>query len=330
MGELKDKKIIQARTWLDPSSTPIPEWDYEFTYPITTFEAVLKTWESGSTNLIDEFNAVDAKIAMKQNKIPAGDSNNLMTYAPTAGNIGAIPKTTSIATSTFRSHYRIPTEKAVGDALDTKASLSDFTYHFSDTSIHITQAERNIWNYMTPISTFNLHTNDKGIHITNSERLRWDAKADNSDFVNHINDTNNPHKVTASQVGTYTRKQIDDKILSVQTKFFNYLNIVWDERVNEVALVPYNPSNWSPNFLLDYNPPFMPDVPDANLIYFALMPATNYLTNETDDVIIFIKQPSMVWQEIGRQKLSRGDLFVRYPDSRLFLWLGHFVEILTR
>jgi len=45
------------------------------------------------------------------------------------------------------------------------------------------------------------HTGDNARHLTAAERTAWNAKADGTATSAHISNTNNPHGVTAAQVG---------------------------------------------------------------------------------------------------------------------------------
>ena len=54
MSQLRNRVIIQTRNWLDPNHTPIPQWDFDYVYPITVFEAVRRTTADNSSNLNDE------------------------------------------------------------------------------------------------------------------------------------------------------------------------------------------------------------------------------------------------------------------------------------
>jgi hypothetical protein len=331
MGKQIAKKIIQSRTYMDPDQRPIPDHDYYLTYPITTFDGVKKNDNDDSSNLTDEFELIDQKLALKQNQIPANNSGHIVTYTNEPGVIGTRPVVSSINLDpALRNNINIPTEAAVGALSDSKVNNRDFNTHVSDEIIHTSEYEKTNWNNMTPIGDFNIHTHDKDIHITPNERASWNAKANQSDLNLHINNINNPHSVTAAQINTYTKPEIDTKLLSIQTKFFNYLNIIWDQKLGIAKLVEYDAINWDPNYILGYNER-LPDIGDPTGVYFALAPATNYLNNQTNDVIIYIKKPSMVWVEIGRQTLDPGDLVVRYPDTAMFVWMGgRFVELITR
>ena len=330
MGELRDKKIVQSRNWLDPDQLPIPPFDFDFVYPITVFDAVKRNMDDNSSNLTDELESIYRLIADKQDIIQAGLPGNIMTWSGVKGQIGALEVIKSInGDPSLRSHQKIPTEKAIGDSIDTRAPMSALNSHINDNSIHTTDIERTRWNSMAPLSSLQAHIGNTNMHIGNDERVRWNGKADQTEVDQHIYDTNNPHNVTAHQAGTYTRREVDDLFEALRESFFNYLNIMWDDRTNQAELVKYHPANWNPNYILGFNDS-LPDVPNPSLTYFALKPVTDYLINETQDVIIYIKRPGLMWQEVGFANMNPGDMIIRYPDTAMFVWVqGRFLRVLS-
>ncbi len=330
MGRLRNKRIIQSRIWLDPNPAPIPECDYDESYPITVFEAVKRNMDKNSSNLQDELDSIYRLIRGKQDIIDMGVAGQVMTWTGVKGQIGAIDIVKTIDSDpASRSHQNLVSEKAIGDALDYKVSLESFNNHANDMTIHISDVERIRWNAMTPNSIFQQHITNEEMHITDEERSRWNSKANQKDFDDHIYNSENPHKTTAHQVGTYSRKEIDDMFDNMRSSFFNYLNISWDERNLNATLSKYEPTNWNPNFVLDYADP-LPDVADDNAIYFALKPATDYLTNETQDCIIYVKRPGLSWIETGFQNMNPGDMVIKYPDTTMYIWTqGRFMKLFS-
>ena len=330
MGELRDKKIVQSRIWLDPNQAPMPSYDYDYSYPITVYEAVHQTMDDNSATLADELDAIYRLINGKQDIIDPGIPGQLMTWTGIRGQIGAIEVVNTINPDrSLRSNKKIPSERAIGDALDDKVSIESFNNHVSDNSIHMTDVERNRWNSMAPLSTLQAHIGNVAMHITEAERGLWNNKANQSDLEDHVYNTNNPHNVTAHQVGTYTRREIDEIFDNLRETFFNYLNISWDERTNQASLVEYHPANWNPNYVLEYGDS-LPDVPNQDVTYFALKPATDHKTNETQDCIIYIKRPTMAWTEVGFQSMKPGDMVIQYPDTTMYVWVsGRFLKLFT-
>ena len=58
MGELRNRTIIQTRTYLNPNRPTVPPYDYDYNYPITVYEAVKQTTDDNSPNLSDELAAI--------------------------------------------------------------------------------------------------------------------------------------------------------------------------------------------------------------------------------------------------------------------------------
>lgn len=330
MGNLRDKRIVQSRVWLDPNQTPIPPYDYDYSYPITVFDAVKRSMDDNSSNLTDELESIYRLINGKQEIIDPGVPGQVMTWTGMRGQIGSVEVAKTINPDpALRSHQKLASERSIGEALDTKVSMSEFNEHANDNTIHVTDVERGRWNSMAPMSTVQAHIGNISMHITEVERGRWNAKANQSDFEAHIYNTNNPHNTTAHQVGTYTRREIDEMFETLHESFFNYLNIAWDDRTSMAELVEYHPGNWNPNYVIGFNDT-LPDVPDPNLTYFALKPATDYQVNETQDCLIYVKRPGLTWQEVGFQSMGVGDMIIRYPDTSMFVWVqGRFLKLFT-
>lgn len=330
MGELRERRIVQSRIWLDENTTVIPDLDYDYSYPITVYDAVRKTMDDDSPSLNDELIAIYNLINSKQDIIDAGIPGNLMTWTGVRGQIGSIEVVKVINNdASLRSNTKIPTERAIGVMLDSKVDLKSFNVHVNDMSMHVTDVERSRWNQMAPLSSLTAHIQNSGMHINNEERARWNNKANQTDLDDHIYNMDNPHSVTAHQVGTYTRSEIDDMFESIRESFFNYQNIYWDDRNNTAQLVEYHPANWNPNYVLQYGDT-LPDVEDPTTIYFALIPATDHSVEETQDVIIYVKRPGLAWQEVGFQTLEIGDMVIRYPDTTMYVWVqGRFMALFS-
>lgn len=61
-------------------------------------------------------------------------------------------------------------------------------------------AKENLSQYATD-SDLSTHISNTTVHITSAERTSWNAKANQSDFEVHVDNQSNPHGVTKSQVG---------------------------------------------------------------------------------------------------------------------------------
>ncbi|MDR1322817.1 MAG: hypothetical protein LBK68_00085 [Candidatus Margulisbacteria bacterium] len=70
----------------------------------------------------------------KQDKIPAGTANDILTKTTTAGTLGTLTKTTTVAATASASDDNIPTEKAIATALSGKLNASDLDTLNNDVS----------------------------------------------------------------------------------------------------------------------------------------------------------------------------------------------------
>lgn len=327
MGELKKRRIVQSKIYLD-ELTVIPDYDYDYSYPITVYDAVKRNMDDDSPSLTEELDAIYRLIHSKQDIIEGGVAGQIMTWTGIRGQIGAMEVLKNISTNPEdRSHTALLSERAIGMLLDKKTDLTQFNEHRYNSEIHITDLERNKWNQMTPKLSFQAHTSNMVMHITKEERALWNSKASQKDLEEHVFNVNNPHNTSAHQVGTYTQREIDDMFANLRESFFNYKNIYWDDRNNQGSLVDYDPNLWNPNFILEYGDT-LPDVPDSTMTYFALKPATDYTSNETQDCIIYIKSPGLTWQEVGFQTMQVGDMVIKYPDTTMYVWVqGRFMKL---
>lgn len=328
MGELKNKRIVQSRVFMDGHDMALPNVDYEFTYPITVYDAVKKTMDENSATLSDELEAIYNLLRSKQPLIEAGKPGRIMTWSGVQGDIGSLDVVRSIDKNPVnRSHSKIPTERAVGEQLDLKANVSDLFNHIQSRSIHVTDVERAKWNSNISAATFNSHISNTRMHVSDAERRAWNAKADVGVVEDHVNNFNNPHNVTAHQTGTYTREEIDASFKALRETFFNYVNIAYDDRTGVATVRPYDATNWNPNYVLSFTQA-LPDVLDATATYFAVRPATDYKVNETADVVIYRKAPGLNWLEVGSATMKAGDMFIVFPSTSMYVWMqGRFIQV---
>lgn len=363
MGSLITREIVQTRTWIDPTNPnpQLPEWDYNFTYPITIFDAVFSDYGPNPYTIRQAIKVLEDDIAGRQPMIPAGSPNDVITWTDTRGKLGRLPVTRNFEpVPGLRSRDKLPTEEAIGRYVDTKTPLTTFEAHTADVkpdqrSIHVTDDERTYWNAMTPIGQFIGHRDDAVRHISEEDRQRWDSKASGEELTAHLKDHNNPHRVNAAQVNTFTREEILALIEASQPKFFNYKNIAWDMVNGTFGLELYQAKNWDPNYILDHrynqnywtNPTgvmpdgteftvdqdtlrFLPDLP-AGQRYFALVAKLPpNVDARYSEVLIYFKDETAPWVEVATEVTNNGDLFITYPDRRLYLWVGgQFVELMT-
>lgn len=328
MGKLIGCSIEPIRGYVD--GNPIPDLDYKQIFPITAYSAVQKTMESGSTTLDVELSNIYRLIGEKQDLVTGGSPGTLMTWTRVNGQIG----TTQIARYindevVERSNLKVPSERAVGAALDLKTSLSAFNAHKNDLSTHVDESERERWNSAASANDLNAHTSDASIHVTDAERNTWNNSAPADVVDDHIADYSNPHRVSAHQAGTYTRAEIDQLFDNIRESFFNYRNIKYDAESRTAILEQYQDENWNPNYVLAYGEE-LPSVTEESLTYFALQPKTDYSTNESNVCLIYVKRPGHGWLKVGEQIMNPGDMIIRYPDTTMCVWIaGRFNSIFT-
>ena len=332
MGKLIEKKIDYARTWIDPSKEePIPDLDYNIVLPISVYDAIHKTTNDESATLTDEIANIYSEINKKQDIVEGGTAGSLMTWTSNPGVIGESEILKSIADDDAdRSYLKIPSEKAVGKSLDLKADKVDLNKHINDTDIHITLEEREKIDSMASAEAMNAHMENEDIHVTAEQKETWDAKVDAEDLDAHVNSYTNPHKVSAHQVGTYTTAEIDDFFDSIQQSFFDYKNISYDTQKDVGTIVEHDEGDIDPNYILAYGDE-LPTPTDLSLTYFAIKPVSDYSTNPSDEVILYIKEPSLSWREIGTSELTNGSMLIRSSDAGMYVWIdGRFIVIDTK
>lgn len=329
MGRMIDKKIDIIRSWIDPThEDPVPDLDYRAIYPVTSYAAVHKTLDDESATLEQELAAIYAKFDEKQDILSGGTPGRLVTWGSAAGDFGEMEVVQTInPDDTEQSYYKATSERSVGKALANKADARTMNDHIEDTNVHVTEEEKIRWNSMAPSQSVEEHMENTDIHTSAEEKASWNAKADGTEFTNHANNTTNPHHVNAHQTGTYTASEIDEMFSSVAESFFNYKNIQYDDKTGIAKLVEYNEDNWNPNYVLGYGEE-LPTPTDDSLTYFAIRPVTDYSTHVSDEVVIYMKEPTRSWREVGTSTLKAGDMVIRYPDTTMCVWLsGRFVFI---
>ena len=331
MGQLLDKKIVQSRIWHDPNADgSIPPWDYDFSYPITVYAAVQRSLDDNTVTLEDELESIYRQLNDKQQLIPGGRAGYLMTWSGTPGSIDETEITTSINQDPIqRSHSKVPSERAVGNITDKLATKDELKVHTSNSIIHVTEEDRLRWDHAATTDQLKQHIENEDIHVTAEDKEAWNNKVDELTFEDHITNMRNPHNVTAHQVGTYTNEEIDDRFANIHESFFGYVNIQYDERSGTATLASYSSDNWNPTYVLGYQEE-LPTITDDSLVYFALAPATDYSTNQSNECLIYIKIPSVDWQVVGRYEMSNGLLVIRTIDTSMYVWMdGRFRLIMT-
>lgn len=113
------KEIVQSRIWIDPNPTPPPNLNYKYTYPKTVFDAVRKDMnDENSPTLSQMIDLIFKELKSKQPIFAAKPANYLMTFAGTAGAVGAVKISQDIPWDPEQQRSdQIPSEKAVGELL---------------------------------------------------------------------------------------------------------------------------------------------------------------------------------------------------------------------
>ena len=330
MGHLIDKKIDFIRSYVDPlHPEPVPELDYKAIYPVTAYAAVHKTMDDESATLESELAAIYDLIGAKQDILNGGTPGFLMVWGPGDGSIGEMEVIKTInPDDTARSYQKVPSERAVGKALDLKTDMSSFNRHVEDMNAHVTEEEKNKWNSMASGEAMDEHIKNDDIHVTLEDKENWNSKADGQEVSDHIESTTNPHHVTAHQVGSYSASEVDAMFETINESFFHYEDIHYDSSADTATLGEYDAENGvDPNYVLGYGSD-LPTPTDDTLTYFAIRPATDYSTNESNEVIIYIKQPTLAWREVGVVENADGDMVIRFSDSAMCVWLhGRYMVI---
>lgn len=211
-------EIIQSRIWIDPNPKKEPDLNYKHTFPITVFDAVRENMaDEDSQTLREALDRIYEELRKRQTIVPDIPANFLMTYAGEVGEIGSIEISHAIPwDADLRSHGRIPTEKAVGDLLQ-KVGLVDSSGKPIEPETQKVQWS-NIIGRPNIYHEFGNH--DDGF-ITQDvvsaaiEGLRKELsefRSSSEEIVDdmlkrldiHIERIDNPHQVTAEQVGAPT------------------------------------------------------------------------------------------------------------------------------
>lgn len=216
-------EIVQSRVWIDPVVKPEPNLNYKFTFPITVFDAVRQDMlDPDSQTLTDVLERIREAFENRQMKLPGLPANHLVTYAGVPGAVGSIQISQKIPWDPVNQrHDRIPTEKAVGELMY-KLGLVDQYGNIIDPD-----QRRYVWTDIVgrPNVYTDLGDNDDGFmtqravteHITALKHeleslsgVTGDRFEELIQQVNdHLSNTDNPHRVTAEQVGAVSRNEFN-------------------------------------------------------------------------------------------------------------------------
>lgn len=152
--------------------------------------------------------------------------------------------------------------KIMGGHLENDGAMHRFV--FDDLN---TNAEVDLSEYYTKNETNNL----------------LDAKANASDLTSHTGNTSNPHSVSASQVGAYTKEEVDTKLNTKQDTLVSGTNI---KTINNQNILG------SGNINIESGSSF--EIPEITLIPTSMSPISGTLTDDqiqilqNNDIIKFI------------------------------------------
>jgi len=360
MGKLLNRRIVLSRVWIDPDAPLVNlDLDYDITYPVSIFNAIFTDMSDQALTLRQYFTVVEDKIEQKQDLIPAGPNNNLMMWSNKPGLIGrmAVKRHMSMDPG-LRTYEALVSEKGLGEYIDTKASAEELSHHLEGMdpegkNAHIWEREREYWNEMTPMKNFLKHLED-GPHFTENDRKTLNGKLDAKYFQEHT-DADNPHDLTAKDLDVYTKEEVRDIIEGVQPRIFNYKNIFIDFSTSPptYSLTIYDKDNYDPNYVFDYryNTDYAqnPDIvlPDGSIFTVTeykelpdLMPGKRYFAivvkglphvdSRSALVQLYLKDETKPWMRVAETEVSNGDLFITYPDTRLYFMAGgRFLELVS-
>ena len=213
-------EIIQSRIWVDPNEPSPPSLDYKHAFPISVFDAIRESMaDENSPTLTEVINQMKQDIIGKQPIIPAKPANYLVTYAGVAGAVGSIQISSHIPyDEASQSNDKIPTEKAVGELLRTFGFVNPDGTPSEDTGYKVT------WDKIIgrPVIYQDLGDDESGLvsqaalkSIIELINQRIDEEIGNSSsgvdiaLALHMADTDNPHEVTAKQIGAATEDMLN-------------------------------------------------------------------------------------------------------------------------
>ncbi|MCM1230740.1 MAG: hypothetical protein NC489_11450 [Ruminococcus flavefaciens] len=220
---LVGNRIVQSRVWLDPKVKPEPNLNFEYTFPITVFDAVREDMlDPESITLTEVLERIRVAFENRQMLIPGLPANNLVTYAGVPGSVGSIQISQTIPWDPSKQrHDRIPTEKAVGEYMY-KLGLIDHNGNIIDP-----EQRRYVWTDIIgrPNVYEDLGDNDDGFMTQRAvtehiNALKEEMKSLSGvtgdrfeDLINrvstHIEDQDNPHNVTPGQIGAVQKEVFD-------------------------------------------------------------------------------------------------------------------------
>jgi hypothetical protein len=203
-------QIPSLRTWVDGQSFSARDYIYERNLVISKLNEVVTEFNQLSTDV----DALEQRIDnVEANKV---DENIIDNY----DTLGLVDPTAADTTFIFVNQGSTIGKIALADwAAFYVGLLSDVMYKvtYDTNNDGVVNDSDRLGGYLPSFYTDAIQTNAQGI-LSNASNLQT-----------HIGDLQNPHQVTASQVGTYTIGQIDNLILEV------FQQLDWKEMVPTYA-----------------------------------------------------------------------------------------------
>lgn len=216
------REIIQSRTW-DDGKEEVPSLNYREAFPITVFDAVReKMDDKDSTTLTEVIEEFKKELENKQPIFPSRPANYLMTYAGEPGQVGGIQIGQDIPWNpVLQSHNMIPTAKAVGnfmqklgliDAEGNPINPGDDKIRWSDIigrPIMYNELGNHDDGFIVQSAITEVFNNLTKEFDTLNKDLTSTAETLTTKVENHLRNRENPHGVTAVQIGAATKEGLD-------------------------------------------------------------------------------------------------------------------------
>jgi hypothetical protein len=173
-----------------------------------------------------------------QSIIPGDTANNIVATTTVSGKTGVLTRTDNIRPAGTASSLYIPSEKAVANnILAINATFANYRTAIDQDEIDdkfalLSTLDNHIDNTANPHLVTKTqvglglvdNTSDINKPISNAAAFAFTTIQNN--LNSHKTDLNNPHSTTAEQVGTYTKKEIEDRISQASFSAMNYIGVI--------------------------------------------------------------------------------------------------------
>ena len=171
----------------------------------SAYQTAVEAGYAGTETAFNEaLKDVPGHIANKDN--PHGVTAAQAGADPTGTAASAVSEHNSSATAHSDIRTALAGKEAVGAAAAVQGNLDD---HEGDTTVHITAAERTKWNGKQDKLTFDAAptANSTNPVTSGGVKTELDKKASTTSLGAHTGNTDNPHQVTAAQVGAISSSE---------------------------------------------------------------------------------------------------------------------------